>query len=141
LGDQINERLKSAMTGAVRPVIPAPVSPETQESADSSTDSDPEKTKIETTVEEIEGFNIIKAIVRCELDVKRIAARDTQSYFGVLLDDNNRKPLARLHFNRHQKYLGTFDAEKNETRHPIDTLDDIFEFAEVLKETAKGYAC
>ncbi len=141
LGDQINERLKSAMTGAVRPVIPAQVSPETQESADSSTDSDPEKTKIETTVEEIEGFNIIKAIVRSEVDVKRIAARDTQSYFGVLLDDNNRKPLARLHFNRQQKYLGTFDGEKNETRHPIDALDDIFEFADILKDTAKSYAC
>src|SRR5690606_14913572 len=61
LGDQINERLKSAMTGAVRPVIPAQASPETQEPADNSTDSDAEKTKIETTVEEIEGFNIIKA--------------------------------------------------------------------------------
>jgi len=141
LGDQINERLKSAMTGAVRPVIPAQVSPETQEPAENSPDSDAEKTKIETTVEEIEGFNIIKAIVRSEVDVKRIAARDTQSYFGVLLDDNNRKPLARLHFNRQQKYLGTFDADKNETRHPIDALDDIFEFADVLKETAKGYAC
>jgi hypothetical protein len=141
LGDQINERLKSAMTGAVRPVIPAQVSPETQEPVDSSTDSDAEKTKIETTVEEIEGFNIIKAIVRSEVDVKRIAARDTQSYFGVLLDDNNRKPLARLHFNRQQKYLGTFDADKNETRHPIDALDDIFEFADILKDTAKSYAC
>jgi len=141
LGDQINERLKSAMTGAVRPVIPAQVSPETQEPAENSPDSDPEKTKIETTVEEIEGFNIIKAIVRSEVDVKRIAARDTQSYFGVLLDDNNRKPLARLHFNRQQKYLGTFDGEKNETRHPIDALDDIFEFADILKDTAKSYAC
>src|SRR5690606_15959558 len=60
---------------------------------------------------------------------------------GVLLDDNNRKPLARLHFNRQQKYLGTFDAEKNETRHPIDALDDIFEFADIPKDTAKGYAC
>jgi len=141
LGDQINERLKSAMTGAVRPVIPAQVSPETQEPAENSPDSDAEKTKIETTVEEIEGFNIIKAIVRSEVDVKRIAARDTQSYFGVLLDDNNRKPLARLHFNRQQKYLGTFDADKNETRHPIDALDDIFEFADILKDTAKSYAC
>lgn len=140
LGDQINERLKSAMTGAVKPAIPNST-PLANELLENSAQDEVEKTKIETTVEEIEGFNIIKAIVRCELDVKRIAARDTQSYFGVLLDDNNRKPLARLHFNRHQKYLGTFDAEKNETRHPIDTLDDIFEFAEVLKETAKGYAC
>lgn len=42
---------------------------------------------------------------------------------------------------RQQKYLGTFDADKNETRHLIDALDDIFEFADILKDTAKSYAC
>lgn len=141
LGDQINERLKSAMTGAVKPVVISQAPSVASESNEALDESEAEKTKLDTTVEEIEGFNIVKAIVRSEIDVKRIAARDTQSYFGVLLDDNNRKPLARLHFNRQQKYLGTFDAEKNETRHPIDALDDIFEFAEILKATAKGYAC
>lgn len=140
LADQINERLKSAMTGSARPVIAAqPAGPE-DAAPQASSDDNCEKAKLDTTVEEIEGFNIIKAIVRSEVDVKRIAARDTQSYFGVLLDDNNRKPLARLHFNRQQKYLGTFDAEKNETRHPINELDDIFEFADLLKMTAQAYA-
>lgn len=140
LGDQINERLKSAMTGNVKPVMPSQDAQEAQQPSPKPRDEDEaEKTKIDTTVEEIEGFNIIKAIVRSDVDVKRIAARDTQSYFGVLLDDNNRKPLARLHFNRQQKYLGTFDADKNETRHPIDSLDDIFAHAETLRATAMGY--
>ena len=35
---------------------------------------------------------------------------------SVLIDNNNRKPICRFHFNGRQKYLGTFDAEKNETR-------------------------
>jgi len=140
LGDQINERLKSAMTGSVKPVIPSHAAEPVEDASPTcQTDDEAEKSKIDTTVEEIEGFNIIKAIVRSEVDVKRIAPRDTQSYFGVLLDDNNRKPIARLHFNRTQKFLGTFDADKNETRHPIDELDDIFEFAETLKATAKAY--
>ncbi|MBA1236778.1 restriction endonuclease [Pseudomonas stutzeri] len=140
LGDQINERLKSAMTGNVKPVLPSQAAQEAQQPTPKPRDEDEaEKTKIDTTMEEIEGFNIIKAIVRSDVDVKRIAARDTQSYFGVLLDDNNRKPLARLHFNRQQKYLGTFDADKNETRHPIDSLDDIFAHTEVLRATAMGY--
>ncbi|SEK63422.1 hypothetical protein SAMN05216214_1041 [Atopomonas hussainii] len=65
--------------------------------------------------------------------------RDTQSYMGVLLDDNNRKPLCRLHFNRTQKYLGLFDKDKNETRHPIETLDDIYTFAEHLKGSVSYY--
>ena len=77
--------------------------------------------------------------MRTEVDSKRVVARDTQSYFGILLDDNNRKPIARLHFNRAQKYIGLFDADKKETRHPIDTLDDIFMHADALKTAAKLY--
>jgi hypothetical protein len=65
--------------------------------------------------------------------------RDTQSYCGVLLDDNNRKPICRLHFNRGQKYLGVFDLQKNETRHPIGSVDDIYGFMEQLKATAASY--
>lgn len=58
---------------------------------------------------------------------------------GVLLDDNNRKPLARLHFNTTQKYIGLFDAQKNETRHPIDVLADIYAHAEHIRSTVHNY--
>ena len=82
---------------------------------------------------------IVKAIVRHAVDVKRVAIRDNQSYCGVLLDDNNRKPICRLHFNRSQKYLGVFDQEKNETRIPINGVDDIYSHSEKLIETTKSY--
>tara|TARA_R110002033_G_scaffold48227_6_gene94495 strand:- start:61 stop:273 length:213 start_codon:yes stop_codon:yes gene_type:complete len=53
--------------------------------------------------------------------------RDSKPYCAVLLDDNNRKPIARLHFNSEtSRYLGTFDDEKEEIRNPIDTTIDIF---------------
>ncbi|WP_395488594.1 type I restriction endonuclease [Pseudomonas aeruginosa] len=137
LSDQINERLKSAITGNSQPVLVA--QPQAEQSTPSSHGEEEEKDRVVTTAEEIEGYTIVKAIVRSVVDVKRIAARDTQSYFGILLDDNNRKPIARLHFNRSQKYIGTFDSEKNETRHPIESLDDIFAHAEALKATAISY--
>lgn len=58
----------------------------------------------------------------------------------MLLDDNNRKPIARLHFNgKKQKYVGIFDSEKSETRHPIDGLDEIYMHADAIRETVKGY--
>ncbi|HAS9374154.1 TPA: restriction endonuclease, partial [Enterobacter hormaechei] len=72
-------------------------------------------------------------------EAPRITHRDTKSYCGILVDDNNRKPLCRLHFNRTQKYIGLFDLEKNETRHPISTVDDIYSFADILKATAALY--
>lgn len=140
LSDQVNDRLKSAITGSAPAVILSQhVAPEAIASSDSQVDV-VEKDLVVTTADEIEGFNIVKAIIRSAVDVKRITARDTQSYFGILLDDNNRKPVARLHFNRSQRYVGTFDENKKETRHPIQTLDDIFELSDVLKATAASYA-
>lgn len=130
LNDSINARLKSAMGASITSAsVPLDI-PEVKSSDNSIDDS--EKNKVDTTIEEIEAFNVVKAILRQQFDVTRIAARDTQSYFGVLLDDNNRKPLCRLHFNAKQKYLGLFDDTKKETRHPINSIDEIFNFSEVL---------
>ena len=136
LGDQVNERLKSAISGTPAAALPATGSPP---DAGSEAPRDEAEDKINTALDEMEGFHIVKAIVRAAVDVKRIVMRDTQSYCGVLLDDNNRKPICRLHFNRGQKYLGTFDQEKNETRNPIESLDDIYNFADQLRTTAGYY--
>lgn len=138
LNDQVNERLKSAMSGTTvaQPTMIA-------DAADTISEvikgSDVSTEELVTTEEELEGFHIVKAIVRTVVEPSRITHRDTKSYFGILLDDNNRKPICRLHFNRSQMYIGLFDAEKNETRYPIDTLDDIYQFAEQMQVTAANY--
>lgn len=93
---------------------------------------------IDTTDEEIEGYNIIKAILRSTVDVKRIVMRDTKSYCGILLDDNNRKPLCRLHFNRSKKYIGII-SNKKEEKHEIENVDDIFNYTKQLINTALEY--
>jgi hypothetical protein len=137
LNDQVNDRLKSAMSGAIQPSSIDTSIQNQNPSSDISKEAD--ENRVTTTLEELEGFHIVKAIVRTSVDAKRIIHRDTQSYFGVLLDDNNRKPICRLHFNRSQKYIGIFDKEKNETRHPISSLDEIYGFADALKETVTYY--
>lgn len=138
LSDQINDRLKSAMSGAVQPSYASTVSAPTEAPAEQQDES--AEDKVITTLEELEGYHIVKAIVRSVVDSKRIVQRDTQSYFGILLDDNNRKPICRLHFNRLQKYIGIFDQEKNEIRHPISSLDEIYDFADQLKTTISFYS-
>ncbi|WMY76622.1 type I restriction endonuclease [Buttiauxella selenatireducens] len=135
LNDQINERLKSAISGVQNPPVTTEISSGTEPEEQGPGDEN----EIQTTLEEMEGYHIVKAIVRTVVDAGRISQRDTKSYFGILLDDNNRKPICRLHFNRSQKYIGIFDAEKNETRHPIATLDDIYQHADLLKSTACLY--
>ncbi len=94
-----------------------------------------------TTQEEIDGYLIVKAIVRSVVDVSRVTYRDAQDYFSVLMDDNNRRPICRLRLNaKSVKYIGLLDAERKETKHEIKSLDDIYNFAEALCATAALYA-
>jgi len=98
------------------------------------------KGKIVTTEEEIEGFYIVKAIVREVVDAKRVFMRDTIRYCGILLDDTNRKPICRLWFNSPEnKYLGIFDENKQEAKHGIADVNDIYKFADELKKRAQAY--
>lgn len=95
--------------------------------------------KIQTTEEELEGYQIVVAILRRVLPKHRIVHRDTQSYFGILLDDNNRKPLCRLHLNGNTKYIGIFDENKSESKMLIESIDDIYKFEADLLRTVQIY--
>jgi hypothetical protein len=130
VNEKINERLTSALSANE---VPKEVYPEME---DEPLEND---NGVVTTEEEIEGYNIIKAILRQTVDVKRVTMRDTQSYCGILLDDNNRKPICRLHFNYSQKYIGIM-TQKEEKKFEIESVDDIFEYAEQIKSTATEYA-
>lgn len=98
-----------------------------------------ENNGIVTTEEELEGFRIVRAIICKTIEPERVYHRDTKSYMGILLDDNNRKPICRLWFNTRQKYLGLFDETKKETRQPIEILSDIYKFADDLNATVIKY--
>lgn len=127
VADKVSERLRAALE---RPKAPEPPDAPLPEDED----------RIVTTEEELEGFRVVKAICCGVLPAGRITFRDTKSYFGVLCDDNNRKPICRLHFNRTQKYIGLFDEAKAETRHALASTDDIYAFSEQLREAAGRYA-
>lgn len=148
LNEQVNERLKNALGG---PGAYVSVSNSTTELEDQvepnpnrselTGESNPGDRKFDTitTEEELDGYRIVRAIVCSEVPIARIVARDTKTYFGVLLDDNNRKPIARLWFNRSKKYLGVFDENKVETRIAIDGIEDIYHHADQLRKTVSRY--
>jgi predicted type IV restriction endonuclease len=141
INDQINERLKTALgteavavaaeeqsskpSGMIAPAIPAPAQ---------------EQSSLVTTKEETEAYYIVKAILRDSLEASRVIIRDQQSYCGILLDDNNRKPICRLYFNATQKQIGVFEGqERKESKIPIKTLDDIYQLADRLKSIVAVY--
>ena len=134
LSDKVNDRLRSALESE-KDANEAPAN----ELAE--TDLEPNgRDGIETTEEELEGFNIVRAIVAKCVPLTRVAHRDTKSYMGILLDDNNRKPICRLWFNSKQKYLGVIEDNKSETRIPIDSVVDIYQHAEKICKTVESYS-
>lgn len=143
INDRVNERLKSALQGqgpTIGAAVPVPDA-QPQEAAAADEDSDEAVGRgIETTLEELEAYHIVRAIVAAHVPLDRVAHRDTKSYFGVLLDDNNRKPICRLHFNRKQKYIGLFDEAKTETKVPIERVEDIYQHVDAIRTTVVAYA-
>lgn len=139
--DRVNARLATALqsTGAhvtVSVDTSGPSAPSEDSSEPESTD---DKNGIDTTIEELEGYQVVLAMLFGTVALDRVASRDTKSYFGVLLDDNNRKPICRLHFNRRQKFIETFDEQKVGTRHQIESIAQIAEFKDQLVAVVKHY--
>lgn len=97
-----------------------------------------EEEKIKTTEEEMEGYFIVKSILRQVVDVQRIAYRDAQTYFSILLDDNNRKTICRLYLNGQKKILALMDEQKKESKRELNSLDDLFQFSNELIQTIKS---
>jgi predicted type IV restriction endonuclease len=135
INDLISKRLKTALNTEEQNT--ENTISETEANDLNITDDD---NKIVTTEEELDGFMIVKALVRKSVDISRVVYRDAQSYFAVLLDDNNRKPICRLYFNsKSKKYISTFDQEKKEIKHEICDLNDIFNYENELCNIIKMY--
>lgn len=131
--ERVSDRLKSALRveggGDLDLAAPAPAAIE----------PDADQSDIETTEEELDAFAMIKAILRRHVSASRITLRDAKSYAAILLDDNNRKPLARLWFNlKSKRYVGLFE-NKVETKVEISDLDEIYSLEERLLSTLREY--
>jgi len=137
ISEKVSDRLESALESETRLTVEAAGT--VQEPEAKPQEPEEPDNGIVTTEEELEGYRIVCAIGCRAIPVERIVHRDTKSYMGILLDDNNRKPICRLRFNARQKYLGVIDKNKNEKRIPIDNVIDIYRHSENILATIKGY--
>jgi hypothetical protein len=135
IGEKINDRLKGAMS----PESPSLVEPAPVE-LPAVVEAPTKEAQVVTTAEELEGFHIVRSIVRELVATRRVVMRDAQSYCAVLLDDNNRKPICRLRFNNPQKLrIGLFNEAKEEEQFPLESLDDIYNFAAQLRTAVSSH--
>lgn len=139
ISDQVNYRLQTALGGSQRYEAAPPSATASEEGA---SDKAPEHdSDIVTTIDEVQGHLIVQAILSRDYDPTRVDLRDTKSYCGILMDDNNRKPICRFYFhNPDNLRIGLLDDEKNVTLHQLNGLPEIYQHSDALLEAASRYA-
>ena len=97
------------------------------------------KSKIVTTEEELESYYIVKGILAGIIDINDISHRDTESYFGILYQDNNRKPICRVKFDTQKRQIMLPDESKNFTRYYIENINEIYKYKDEIIKIVNRY--
>lgn len=89
-----------------------------------------------TTQEEIDAYNIIRSILRRHINADKIVYKDFKTYFAVGVGNASYWWGCRLYFGSRKKNL-CFPTEdyKSQEKVEIETLDDIFKYADRLEQT------
>lgn len=127
----INEKVKANLDIALQNTVKAQEITE-RESATVKGD-------IQTTQEEIDAFNIIKAISTEIVEPGRISLRDAKTYCAIFFDDNNRKPICRLFFNTKDKLMIAFPAPCLDEKIQISNVQELYKFKDRIKGIISGY--
>lgn len=134
INEQLNDRLKSALGGDSSATVPMENDNEIEDNDDIEV-----KSKIVTTEEEVESFFIIKTLLHDVLAEHTVNYKDTETYFGILLDNNTRKWICRLQLGEKRKCLIIPDENKNSVKHPLENLDEIYNYKEELISSVQQY--
>lgn len=133
----INEIVNNKITSALTPEESEQKLPDVE--IQSETEELQTTSKIVTTEEEIEAFYIIRGILAGVANVQDIVRRDTESYFGILYKDNNRKPICRLKLDGKNKQLLIPDENKVFIKYVINSLNDLYQYKDKLSNVVKNY--
>ena len=136
ISEIINQRLNSVIKNNTQELNESQQTGEKQPNVE---EPDEVESKIITTQEEIESFFIIRGLLVGIVNIEDIVYRDTESYFGILFKDNNRKPICRLNLDTKRKQLLIPNENKNFERIYIESLNDIYLYKDKLIASAKQY--
>lgn len=131
INDILNDRFKAVIGSSPTTDVAASSEVETPETESVS--------KINTTIEELEALAIVKTLLKDVVAPSRIFYRDTESYFGILLDDNKYKWICRVAIGKIQTNLFIQDEDKQVIRYPLNSIDDIYNFQPQLIEAAQRH--
>lgn len=136
----VTERANMALQSAMKKDIDGSDVPEV--GSDEESTSEESDKGIITTAEEIEGWMIAKSIIGTtlmgSLNPSRIEYKDYKGFFTILLDGKPKQEICRLFFNSSNKKIRVFESEGNQETYPIESLDDIYRFADQIKGRAQS---
>ena len=133
INDIVNQKISSALSKE-EPETDTPKAPALTETVTQAPVS-----KIVTTDEEIEAFYIVRGILAGIVPVEDVVHRDTESYFGILYQDNKRKPICRLDMDKKNKQILIPDKDKKFERFYISSLNDLYQYKEQLVSVVNRY--
>jgi hypothetical protein len=147
--DIIKDAFTHMLKNRVESILKTAMKQDAVESLTGESDADTSpspKGEIETTQDEIEGYAIIKSIAREIVSPARVFLRDTRQYCSIMLSDENsakQKLIVRFFFNNPaRKKLAIFTdvaTSKEMKKHPINDLDEIYNYSEQIKATILAY--
>ncbi|AYC30478.1 type I restriction endonuclease [Paenisporosarcina cavernae] len=132
INEQVNEKLNAALKSTNDSIENAPpVVPSKEEIHPSN------EPVIVTTEDEIQGYTMVKIILKDVINPERVFYKDNQSYLNVLIDNNIRKWVVRLSLEKNKKTMTLNDEYK--TKLQLENLTDIMNYSEKIIDIAKGY--
>lgn len=134
ISEMLNEKIKSALSGDSNSTYI-----QSQEVATTNTiEEDEKERKIITTEEELESFFIVKSLLRETIDISNVVYKDTESYFGILYENNVRKWICRFKLTPNVKVL-MLPNEGNVKKINLESLNDIYNYKDEIIESAKRF--
>lgn len=106
------------------------ISPEVEEK--SLDQDDTSNSLIVTTEEEMESYYIMKSILRDTIDASRISFKDTQSYFGILIDNKVTRWVCRVYIKERVKTLVISTESKDVIKHDFSNVDELYSFSDEI---------
>ncbi|OSP88492.1 endonuclease [Lactococcus lactis] len=126
----ITERVNEKLSAALNTSVETKTIDESEELSE-----DTPNNGIITTPEELEAFTVFKVASKDFIDPSRLYYRDTKSYFGILIDDNNRKWVFRFYQKATKNLIEIRDAGTFE----IDTTIDIALYQNEIKQAIENH--
>ena len=134
----VNERLTQALTRE-KPDVETSTPPEQQNT--------PADSRIETTQEEIDAYDVIKSMLKNILPADKISYNDTVYYFSINFGEKRTDWICRLALKDKVKYIvipsNDADARKHNIgygkRYELENVNSLYNLADLIKESAKRF--